>query len=166
LVVEALQVLDIDRGEDIDSHLQHIAYVLVALLVLDAGDIGVRELVDQTELRLAREHRRQVHLLEWFASVKNPSARNDLETLRLGYRLVASVRLQIADRHVAPTVGFSCALLQHPIGLANAGRHTDEDLQASSFVGHTRIVLDRSAERTASAGTDGRPPRATSSPCA
>ena len=64
LVVEALQMLDVDGREHVDPRRQHVLDVLVALLVLDSGSVGVRELVDQAQLRRAAQDRRQIHLLE------------------------------------------------------------------------------------------------------
>jgi hypothetical protein len=75
LVVEALQVLDVDSREHVDPGLDHRAHVLVALLVLDTRRIGVGELVDQAQLRLAREHRRKVHLLQRRAAIDQATAR-------------------------------------------------------------------------------------------
>ncbi len=43
---------------------EHVLDVLVALLVLEPGRVGVRELVDQAELRRAAQDGGQVHLLE------------------------------------------------------------------------------------------------------
>ena len=54
-VVERLQVLDVERREDVDAGLEHVLDVLVALAVLDPGRVGVRELVDQAQLRRAGE---------------------------------------------------------------------------------------------------------------
>src|SRR5664280_2603152 len=93
LVVEALQVLHVDRREHVDSRVEHVAYVLIALLVLDARRVGVRQLVDQAQLGLAREHRRQVHLLQRFVAVLDVAARDDLQPIRLSDGLVATMRL-------------------------------------------------------------------------
>ena len=51
---------------------------------------------------------------------------------RLRDRLGATMGLEIADRDVAPVVGFGRALLQHAVGLAHPGGHADEDLQVSA----------------------------------
>ena len=127
-VVERLQVLDVDRGEDVDPGRQHVGDVLVALPVLEPRRVGVGELVDQRQLRAAGEQRRQVHLLDVDVAVGDAAARHHLEPERLVGRLLALVRLQVADRHVAAGGGFGVALLQHPVGLPHAGRHAEEDL--------------------------------------
>ena len=48
-VVQALDVLDVDGGVDVDAVFQQLLDILVALGVAAAGNIGVRQLVDQDE---------------------------------------------------------------------------------------------------------------------
>ena len=62
-------MLDVDGREHVDPRLDHVAHVLVALLVLDARRVGVRELVDQAQLGFPSKHRRQIHLLQWRAAI-------------------------------------------------------------------------------------------------
>ena len=47
-------MLDVDGGEDVDAGRADVGDVLVALGVLDTGDVGVGELVDQAQLRPPR----------------------------------------------------------------------------------------------------------------
>ena len=68
-VVEALQVLDVDRRDHVDSGCQHLGDVLVALDVAPAGRVGVGQLVDQRQLWHTPEHRVHVHLLEPYPGV-------------------------------------------------------------------------------------------------
>ena len=63
-VVEAFDVLDIDRGVDIDAAGQQFLDVEIALRMAAAGRVGMGEFVDQRELRAARDQRVEVHLLE------------------------------------------------------------------------------------------------------
>ena len=51
-------MLDVDRREHVDPGLEHVLDVLVALLVLDARGVGVRELVDQAQLGIAAQRSR------------------------------------------------------------------------------------------------------------
>ena len=68
-VVQALEVLDVDGREHVDAGVEHVLDVLVALGVLDARRVRVRELVDQAQLGRALEDGGQVHLLEDAAAV-------------------------------------------------------------------------------------------------
>ena len=86
------------------------------------------ELVDQASSGLRRSRRGQVHLLEHRVAVADPPAGDHLEALGLGRRLGAAVGLEVADHDVAPALGLGLALLEHPVGLADAGGHAEEDL--------------------------------------
>ncbi len=143
LVVERLQVLDVDGREDVDPGGEHVAHVFVALLVLDAGRVGVGQLVDQRQLGRAGQQRRQVHLLEVGVAVGDAAPRNRLQALGQGRGLRPLVGLHVADRHVAPGLLLGMSLLQHPVGLADPGRHADEDLEVSSSSGAHRPILLR-----------------------
>jgi hypothetical protein len=68
-IVEALDVLDIDRGVDVDAMIEQFLDVEVALGMAAAGCVGVGELVDQRDLRMAGDEGVEVHLLERLASV-------------------------------------------------------------------------------------------------
>ena len=59
----ALQVLNVHGGEDIDLVLEQLQNVFVALVVLAAVDVGVGQLIDDRDLRTAREDGVDVHLL-------------------------------------------------------------------------------------------------------
>ena len=52
-VVERLEVLDVQRRDDVDPGVEQLLDVLPALLVARARDVRVRELVDERDLRAA-----------------------------------------------------------------------------------------------------------------
>ncbi len=101
VVVERLQVLDVDGGEDVDAGREHVLDVFVALGVLDARDVGVGQLVDQAELGSAAQDRRQVHLFELGLPIAHAPARNDRQALGELGGLGATVGLEQADHDVA-----------------------------------------------------------------
>ncbi len=78
-VVEALQVLDVERGVDVDPGGQQLLDVLIALGVARAGRVGVRELVHQRQLGSAGQHRIHVHLGQRRAAILDPLAGNDFQ---------------------------------------------------------------------------------------
>ena len=61
-VVQALDMLDIERREDIDAGGDQLLDIEVALGVPAAGGVGVGELVDENELRAALQDRVEIHL--------------------------------------------------------------------------------------------------------
>ena len=145
-VVEALEMLHVHRGDDVDPRLEDLVDVLVALLVARAGRVRVRELVDEGELGCALEHGVDVHLPEHQAAVRHRHSRHELETLGERGGLGPVVRLEIADHDVAPLGVRLPALLQHPIGLADAGGHAEQDAVAAAH--------DVNRQRTAGESTD------------
>ena len=128
LVVERLEVLHVDGGVHVDPGGEHVVDVLVALAVLDARRVRVRELVDQAQLGLAREQPREVELLERDVAVRHAPAAESRQALGLRLGLLARVRLEVADHDVAPRLILRSQLLQRAIRLADAGRHAEEDL--------------------------------------
>ena len=131
-VVERLQVLDVDGGEHVDTGVEHVVDVLVALAVLEPRRVGMGQLVDQAQLWSALEDRGQVHLVDLGAAVLDLSARQALQALRLCLGLGARVRLEVADYNVKPGGALGLALLEHAVGLADTGGHAQEDLVLAS----------------------------------
>ncbi len=63
-VVQALQMLDVDRRVDVDAGIEQLDHVLPTTLVAAAGHVAVRQFVDQRQLRPAREQRIQVQFVQ------------------------------------------------------------------------------------------------------
>ena len=127
-VVERLQVLDVDGGDDVDAGLQQFLDVLPALGVARAGHVGVRELVDERDLRLAGEHGVEVHLLEARAAVGDPGAGHDLQAVRAAQRCAGRPWVSTKRHdHVGAALRPPVALAEHGEGLAHAGGGAEID---------------------------------------
>ena len=126
-VVEALEMLHVDRRDHVDPGCGHVVDVLVALLVAHARRVRVRELVDERERRPAGDHGVHVHLLELERAVCTPQPRHDLEAFgeRRGLRPV--VRLEIPDHDIASLRVRVPPFLEHSIRLADPGGHPEQD---------------------------------------
>ena len=120
-VVERLQVLDVDRRDDVNPRCQEQLYVLPPLLVSRPGHVGVRELVDQGHRGPAGQHRVEVHLGEAGPAVGDLAARNHLHTLEQLGGVLPAVGLRQPDDDVGATRGPAAPLLEHRVGLPNAG---------------------------------------------
>ena len=68
-VIEAFDVLDIDRRVDVDAVTHQLFDVEIALRMAAAFDVGVSEFVDQNDLRAPGDDGVEVHLLEPLALV-------------------------------------------------------------------------------------------------
>ena len=61
-IVQAFDVLDVERGVDVDAGADQLLDIHVALGMPAAGRVAVRQLIDQGELRAARQQCVEVHL--------------------------------------------------------------------------------------------------------
>ena len=128
-VVEAFDVLNVDRGVDVDAAVQQLFHVEIAFGVTAARCIGVRQLIDENDLRPPRDDGVEIHLLEALAFVRNAPAGHDFKTLQQRFGLFASVGLHDADDNVVAVLLSGPGLLQHFIGFADTRRGTHEDLE-------------------------------------
>ena len=94
-----------------------------------AGRIGVGEFVDQHDLRAAGDDGVEVHLLEPLALVFEAPAGNDLEAPEQGLRFLAAMGFDHADDDIVAVFFSGAGLLQHFVGLADARRGADENLE-------------------------------------
>src|SRR5262249_29709802 len=131
--VQALDVLDVDGGVNVDAVTEQLLDVEVALGMAAAGRIGVGELIDQDDLRVAGDDGVEIHLLERLSPVFEPLAGNDLEILEQGLRLLAPVGFDDANDDVIAVLLSGARLLQHLIGLADAGSGAHEDLEPAGL---------------------------------
>ena len=131
-VVEALQVLDIECGVDVDAGSQQILDVLVALGMARAGRVGVGQLVHQRQPRLPGQHRVHVHLAEDGAAVFNDAPREDVQPIEQCIRLGSAVGLDVAHDQIDALGSPLLGGLQHGIGLAHAGCVAKKDQQLAA----------------------------------
>src|SRR5262249_2600118 len=126
-VIEALDVLDIDGRVDVNTAVQQLLDVEIALGMATAGRVGVGKLVDEDDLRPTRDDGVKVHLVEQLALVFDPPSRNGFETFEQRLGLLAAVGLHDANDDVVAVLFPGTSRLQHLVGLADARRSTDKD---------------------------------------
>ena len=122
-------MLDVERGPDVDAGSQQLVDVLPALGMAAAGHIGVGVFVDQQQARPARERRVEVELLHDLIAVDDRLARQDVEAFDQLLGLAPAVRLDQAGHNVAPTRFLGAGGGEHGVGLADAGRGAEKNLQ-------------------------------------
>ncbi len=160
-VVEAFDVLDVERRIDVDAGGQQLLDVEIALGVAAAGDVGMGELVDEDEGRLARQDRVEVHLLEDTLAVLDAAAGNDFDPFEQGLGLDAAVGLDDAGDDIDALAPRHPRGGEHLVGLANARRRAQEDLEPALAL-PTRLAEKRLRRGTLIAvrgiGAGHRPP--------
>jgi hypothetical protein len=139
-VVEGLQVLDVERGDHVDPGAEQHLDVLPPLgIASPAGHVRVRELVDDRHLGPPREHGGEVHLLELPAPVRASGTWHDLKARQHRLGAWPAVALGEPHHHVRAPRGTPPALVEHPVGLADARGRPEVDLQPSGpYISHRR----------------------------
>ena len=128
----AFEVLDIERGENVDAGRPKFLDILPAFDMARAGGVGMGEFVHDGEAGAAREHGLQIQFPQLRAAVGDQLAGNNGQPFKQKLGFLASVGLGERDHHVHP-LGVSLARrLQHGVGLAHAGRHAEEYLQPAA----------------------------------
>ncbi len=127
--VQCLDVLDIERGIDVDTGCEDLFHVLPALLMTTPVDIGMRELIDQRELRVARQERIEVQLRQDAAAIDHGLSRQLRQPRQLRLRFGAPVCLDQRGNDIDAVGMLAVGILKHRPGLADAGRGADENLQ-------------------------------------
>jgi hypothetical protein len=92
-----------------------------------AETVGVREFVDQRDLRPTRDERIEVYLLEDLVTVFKPLARDDFEASQQRFGFGPPVGLDHADHYFDAGFQPNMRALQHLQGLAGARRCVDRD---------------------------------------
>ncbi len=143
-VVERLDVLHVDGRDDVDAGIQDLGDVLPALLVARAGRVRVGELVDERDRGGPLEHGLEVHLAQLDAAMRHEVPRHDRKALDERGRRGAAVGLDDRDHDVFAVGEEVPALLEHLVGLADAGRGAEQHPQPPAL---HRSVLSSAARR-------------------
>ena len=134
-VVEALDVLHVERREHVDARGKQLVDVLPALRMPRARHVRVREFVDQDQRRVPRQRRIEVELLQRAVLVCDLRARQDRKVLQQRFGLLAPVRLEQPDDDVLALVPQLARRGQHRVRLADAGRRAEVDAEAAAVRG-------------------------------
>jgi len=145
-VVQALDVLHVDGGVDVDAGVEQLDHVLPAFGVPRARRVGVGEFVDQDDGGSAEQGAVQVELGERGAPIVERPPGQDLESGQERVGLGASVGLDVSDDHVDAVGTLLARGFQHRVRLAHAGRRAEKHLQLSP-TGAGLLFLDAGEER-------------------
>ncbi len=135
-VVQAVEVLHIERRENVDPCREKVFHVLPALDVSRSGSIRVRELVDENETRAAFERGVEIEFLDVDSSMLDFAPRQKLQANEERPRVVATMGLHDAHDYVAFLVHeLDASGLEHRVRLADSRRCAEEDRQLAASCG-------------------------------
>ncbi len=145
-LVQAVQVLDVDGGPDIDAGGTQLLDVLPALGVAAAQRIRMRQLVDQDQRGSARQRAVEVELLQHAAAIGHVAHRQPFQAGQQRLGLGAAMRFHHADRHIGALRQGRPGGGQHREGLADAGRGAEIHAQLAAR-GTLTLLLDHPQQR-------------------
>ncbi len=128
-VVEAFEMLHVERGPDLDAGRDQLLDVLPALRMARARHVRMREFVDQQHLRARGQRAVDVEFRHHPVAMHQEPRRKALDPVEHGLGLAPSVGFDHADEDAA---AGGCRLAgggQHRVGLADAGRGAEKDLE-------------------------------------
>ena len=132
-VVQAFEVLDVDGRVNVDARVQQFVHVLPPLDVPGALYVGVREFVDEDQLRLASKRRVDIELSQLAIAIFDMRRRQHVETVEHRQRFLAPVRLDDPRHDVDAFFPPPARGLQHRERLADPSRCTEENLQPAAL---------------------------------
>ena len=127
-------MLDVERRPDADARIEQLLDILPALRMPAVRSVGVCELVDDDQLGLAGKRRVDVEFLERAPVVFDPAPGQNFEPFDERARLGAAMRLDEPDDDVDAFISQAPRVLQHGVGLANAGRSAEKNLQPARIL--------------------------------
>ncbi len=131
-IVQAFDVLHIERCVDIDTGGDQFLDIHVAFWMAAAWRVGVREFIDQRQLRTACQQGVEVHFLQGVTTIFDRTAGDDFEVFEEGLGFLAAVGFDDAHDHISALAAAGLCGGEHFEGLADAWGGTHEDLQTTT----------------------------------
>ena len=142
-IVQAFDMLDVERRVDIDPGREQVFDIQIALGMSAAGSVGVGQLIDEDNLGMPHEDGVEVHLLKHMPVIVDFDARNDLEALEQGLRFRTSMGFDDTDDNVRALGQLRASRHQHFVGFADAGSGAYEYLETAAASILTPRLLKR-----------------------
>ena len=128
--VQAFQVLHVEGRPNVNASIEQLLHILPTLGVARALHIAVRQLIDQRDLRLARQRGVQIKLPEHSAPVGDLAQRQLRQPGQQFGGFAATVGFDHPDHDVAPVLALALGGAEHGVGLADA--RTGAEINAQS----------------------------------
>ena len=131
-IVEAFQVLHVERGPDIDAGSQQFLRILATLGMARTRHIAVRQLVQQQYLGMALQRGIEIELGQLPPLVGQMLARQLFQAMQLLLGLGPAMRFHQPHQHFMPCLAFALRSRQHGVGLAHAGVGAEVNAQLAA----------------------------------
>ena len=131
-VLDRLEVLDVHGADHVDAGVAEVLDVLPPLGVAEPGSVGVRQLVDERDVRPPGDHRVEVHVGQRRTPVRDLDARDHLERADGLGRARSPVRLDEPDDDVLAILAPVATLAEHRERLAGARRGPEVHLEQAA----------------------------------
>ena len=128
-VVQALEVLHVERGVHADTGGEEFLHVLPAFRVARARGVRMRKLVDEQQRRPARERGIDVEFAQHGALVRDLARGKRFEAFEEGGGIATIVRFDDSHDDVGARGPLGTGVGEHRVGLADAGRGAEENAQ-------------------------------------
>ena len=122
-------MLNVERGPNIDAGGKKLLNVLPSLGMPAFRSVGVSKLVDDDQLRLARQRGVEIEFLDRAAAILDRSPWQNLQAVDQRAGFGAAVGFDKPDDDVDAFVFQATCVLQHRVGLPDAGRCAEKHLQ-------------------------------------
>ena len=132
-VGDRVQVLDVAGADHVDPGVEQDVDVLPALGIRRTRGVGMCQLVDQGDRGMSRQDGIGIHLIDHDPAILDSPTWHDLEALEQLLGLGSAVGLDEADDEIGPASRATMPLLEHPVGLPDAGGHAEIDTQPATL---------------------------------
>ena len=132
-VIETLDVLKVQGGDDVNPRCKDLLDILVSFHVPAARNVCMGQLIDQHHLRLAGKNCIYIHLFHGDPPVLLTLPGNDLQPFDEFFRFDAAVGHHESDHYIDSLLLDPVPFQEHLKGLSDTGRVTEVDLQPASL---------------------------------
>lgn len=132
-VVQAFQMLDVQRRDHVNPGRENFLDVLVTFSISASRHVGMGQFVDQDHGWPPGKHGIQIHFFDLDAPVFTDDSRHGLQTFQKFGDLGAAVGFGETHHDIEPFAFQRMTLLEHPICLPHAGAISEVNFETSAL---------------------------------
>ena len=132
-IVQALQMLYVEGGKDVNARLQQLVDILPALRMAGAGSVGVGQLVHQDQRRTPGQRPVEVELCQTPPPMVNGVERQDRQVFQHRRCLLTAMGLNHTRHDIQPLRPQPLRLGEHGEGFSHPRAGPEKDLQLAAM---------------------------------